>query len=129
MEDEAGDVVAAATAIVRAAADRRARQDRVVRAGAWLSSAAFLAGCPSGLWWQGDRANIPLVGRVLASWGPGRAMPCPTGLVGLLLLVFAALFVAAGVGALWCGAADVARRESPFARYDRDGHRSAQRRR
>lgn len=126
MEDEAADVVARATAIVRAAAVRRARQDPVVRAGARLAAAVFLAGCPSGLWWQGDRANIPFVGRVLAGWGPGGALPYPADLIGLLLLVFAALFGAAGIGALWCGAADVARRESPFTRYDRydryDGH-------
>lgn len=118
MEDEAADAVATATAIVHAAAVRRARQEQVVRAGAWLWAAVFLAGCPSGLWWRGDRANIPLVGEVLACWGPG-AMPYPTDLIGLMLLVYAALFGAAGAGALWCAAADVTRRVNPFARYDR----------
>ncbi|MET9857511.1 hypothetical protein ABZY57_31875, partial [Streptomyces sp. NPDC006450] len=118
MEDEAEDVVATATAIVHAAAVRRARQEQVVRVGARLSAGAFLTGCPSGLWWRGDRANIPLVGEVLAGWGPG-AMPYPTDLIGLMLLVYAALFGAAGAGALWCGAADVARRVNPLARYER----------
>lgn len=120
MEDEAADAVATATAIVHAAAVRRARQEQVVRAGAWFCAAVFLTGCPSGLWWRGDRANIPLVGEVLAGWGPG-AMPYPTDLIGLMLLVYAALFGAAGAGALWCGAADVARRVNPLARYDGPG--------
>ncbi|MCX4775948.1 hypothetical protein [Streptomyces sp. NBC_01264] len=116
MEDEAADVVARATEIVHGAAARRARQDRAVRAGAWLSAGGFLAGCPSGVWWRGDRANIPLVGKVLDAWGSG-AMPYPTDRIGLLLLMCAALFGAAGTGTLWCAAADVARRENPLARY------------
>ncbi|MBT2545288.1 hypothetical protein J7E99_32465 [Streptomyces sp. ISL-44] len=118
MEDETADVVATATAIVVAAAAARARQDQVVRAGAWTSAGVFLTGCPSGLWWQGDRANIPLIGDALVGWGPG-TMPYPTDLIGLMLLTCAALFGAAGTGALWCAAADVARRENPRARYDR----------
>ncbi len=113
MEDEAADAVATATAIVHAAAVRRARQEQAVRAGAWLWAGVFLAGCPSGLWWRGDRANIPLVGEVLAGWGPGGAMPYPTGLIGLMLLVYAALFGAAGAGALWCGAGGGAPRPNP----------------
>lgn len=119
MEDEAADVVATATAIVRAAAATRRRQDRVVRAGAWLSAGVFLSGCPSGLWWRGNRADIPLVGEVLAGWGPGGTMPYPTDLIGLMLLTCTALGGAAGIGALWCAAADLARRENPLARYDR----------
>ncbi|KWT63820.1 hypothetical protein ADL21_00160 [Streptomyces albus subsp. albus] len=79
---------------------------------------AFLAGCPSGLWWGGDRGAIPLVGH-LARLGTVD-YPDPMGLlravVGLGLLMVVASMVAwvlAGVPPLLM---DLARRKNPLHR-------------